>query len=795
MFGFGRRQAQPAASPAGRTPPASSSRGTAPPGAPGVPLELVRFDSDSGKFHVGEQALKMLRSTKDPVGVVAVCGRARQGKSFILNQLLGQSTGFQVAPSVRPCTKGLWMWSSPIARKNADGSQYQLVLLDSEGIDAWDQTGQYSTQIFSLAVLLSSLFVYNQMGGIDEAALDKLSLVTEMTKRIRVRSENSNEADLASFTPAFLWLLRDFYLSLEEEGQAVTARDYLETALRPVPGSSSSAQDKNQIRASIKALFPDRDCFPLVRPMSDEKMLAKLETLDSSTFRPEFQQGVKELTSLIFHKAQPKRMNNSIITGPMLAALTQAYVDALNHGAVPTIATAWQGVAEAESRRAADMAESAYQQAFNQNVPADEPALDREFDRALSIGQKAFREVAVGDTSIQLAHEKRFQDRVQQLFTQFKKQRLTSAELECEKLVNSARDKLTEASRQPGMTPEILQAEYAKFERSYTQSTAATGPAKWEKLIQFRNGAFAGLQQDVQQRANQAKQQELAAERQKAQDARQQAQQEQAQAASLRQEVTRLGHEVSRLQSELNQERSSKEQHASRVTALEQDLRQETSLLNAARQTLQQAVQDQKQKGETEQRAAVSQLGLELQQARQQLVAVRKEASDSKLEVDSLKRQLDSTSTDSNEWISKYRKAEHDRSVAVSDKEKTERELRGQLSQAEQQLSQANTKLEQAEQQAKAAQAALTQEKLDLQQRLQEAQAQARVVPPATTAATPEPMVVDGADTSAGKDPAKMTIAELKTWLDEHNFQEKVWELGQKKAKKPEYVECVRQLM
>ena len=53
-------------------------------------------------------------------------------------------------------------------------------------------------------------------------------------------------------------------------------------------------------------------------------------------------QGVKELTSLIFHKAQPKRMNNSIITGPMLAALTQAYVDALNHGAVPTIATAWQ---------------------------------------------------------------------------------------------------------------------------------------------------------------------------------------------------------------------------------------------------------------------------------------------------------------------------------------------------------------------------------------------------------------------------------------------------------------------
>lgn len=45
-----------------------------------------------------------------------------------------------------------------------------------------------------------------------------------------------------------------------------------------------------QIRDSIKALFPDRDCLTLVRPMGDEKMLAKLETLDPSQFRPEFQE-------------------------------------------------------------------------------------------------------------------------------------------------------------------------------------------------------------------------------------------------------------------------------------------------------------------------------------------------------------------------------------------------------------------------------------------------------------------------------------------------------------------------
>ena len=57
------------------------------------------------------------------------------------------------------------------------------------------QTGQYSTQIFSLAVLLSSLFVYNQMGGIDEAAIDHLSLVTEMTKHIRIKADSAGMHD------------------------------------------------------------------------------------------------------------------------------------------------------------------------------------------------------------------------------------------------------------------------------------------------------------------------------------------------------------------------------------------------------------------------------------------------------------------------------------------------------------------------------------------------------------------------------------------------------------------------
>lgn len=50
------------------------------------------------------------------------------------------------------------------------------------------QRAQDGVQLLSLAVLLASTFVFNQMGPIDEAALDRLSLVTQITKHIRVRA-------------------------------------------------------------------------------------------------------------------------------------------------------------------------------------------------------------------------------------------------------------------------------------------------------------------------------------------------------------------------------------------------------------------------------------------------------------------------------------------------------------------------------------------------------------------------------------------------------------------------------
>ncbi|GKE91819.1 guanylate-binding protein 3-like protein [Tanacetum coccineum] len=63
----------------------SSSPSSSPSGGPAKAIRLVYCD-EKGKFQMDPEAVSVLQLVKGPVGIVSVCGRARQGKSFILNQ-------------------------------------------------------------------------------------------------------------------------------------------------------------------------------------------------------------------------------------------------------------------------------------------------------------------------------------------------------------------------------------------------------------------------------------------------------------------------------------------------------------------------------------------------------------------------------------------------------------------------------------------------------------------------------------------------------------------------------------
>jgi len=57
---------------------------------------------------------------------------------------------FKLQRLIGHCTKGLWLWSVPLKRTALDGTEYNLILLDSEGIDAYDQTVRICHLCFTL---------------------------------------------------------------------------------------------------------------------------------------------------------------------------------------------------------------------------------------------------------------------------------------------------------------------------------------------------------------------------------------------------------------------------------------------------------------------------------------------------------------------------------------------------------------------------------------------------------------------------------------------------------------------
>ena len=355
--------------------------------------------------------------------------------------------------------------------------------------------GQYSTQIFALAVLLSSLFVYNQLGAIDEAALDRLALVSEVSRSLsgRAASGAADPADDlgARYAPSFLWLLRDFYLDLTEDGRPITPKEYLETALRSTPGSGPAVESKNQIRRSICTLFPRRDCHALVRPVSDERLLQQLDSVPTSQLRPEFVAGVQALTAAVLAAAGPKRLAGDVLNGPALARLAETYVQALNTGAVPPIASAWEAVAAAECAAAAAAGDAAYETAVSRAGPsADADQLTAVHAAAVDAAKSAFTSTAVGPSGVREVHWTRLLTSLDRRFTDRKARAFAEAAAANAELLHAATTALTAAARAPGASVEGIIAMADKQAESYMRS--AQGPHKAEKLVTWLRGALTG---------------------------------------------------------------------------------------------------------------------------------------------------------------------------------------------------------------------------------------------------------------------------------------------------------------
>ncbi|XP_057627823.1 guanylate-binding protein 6-like [Chionomys nivalis] len=334
-----------------------------------APICLVENHKD--QLSVNKTAIEILDNISQPVVVVAIVGLYRTGKSYLMNRLAEQNHGFPLGSTVQSETKGIWMWCVPHPTK----PNHTLVLLDTEGLgDVEKGDPKNDSWIFALAVLLSSTFVYNSMNTINHQALEQLHYVTELTELIRAKSSPStdgikNSTEFVSFFPDFIWAVRDFRLDLEIDGENVSEDEYLENALKLIPGVNPRIQASNLPRECIRHFFPKRKCFVFDPPAHDKALLRKLDTISEEQLDPMFLEQTRTFVSYIFTHGKIKTLREGIkVTGNRLGTLVTTYVDAINSGAVPCLDDAVTTLAQRENSAAVQKAAEHYSEQMGQRL-------------------------------------------------------------------------------------------------------------------------------------------------------------------------------------------------------------------------------------------------------------------------------------------------------------------------------------------------------------------------------------------------------------------------------------------
>ena len=324
----------------------------------------------------------------------------RTGKSYLINRmLLNRQKGFSVGPTVNPCTKGLWIWSKPIYGDSGKGKRLPLLLIDTEGFGALDTDSNHDIRIFTLAILLSSYFLYNSVGGIDESALQNLNFVINLSKFIRLKSGDTetDPEELSNLFPSFLWVLRDFSLQLiDDNGENITPKEYLEKVLE---GTKNISDPKNKIRKLIKAYFKDRDCYTMVRPLTNENQLQNLEDLPPDKLRPEFLEQIIGLRKKVLGRVKVKTLNGKPLTGEMYLNLVKGLISALNSGDVPNIENTWLSMCKVESYKAFEEAEQIYEDYLKENLENTDDALEDIHREAKEQALEHFKKKALGEAA------------------------------------------------------------------------------------------------------------------------------------------------------------------------------------------------------------------------------------------------------------------------------------------------------------------------------------------------------------------------------------------------------------
>ncbi|XP_072890073.1 guanylate-binding protein 1-like isoform X1 [Hemitrygon akajei] len=440
----------------------------------GKPMPLV-YNIDR-KLQLNPEALQVLQSIEVPMVVVVMVGAARTGKSYLMNCLAGDKKGFTVDSTLQTHTKGIWMWCRSLPERPNEA----LLLLDTEGLgDAEKGDSQNDNLIYSLAILLSSVLIYNGQRNIDQRSLQDLHFVTELSKRIQMKAQpdDCDSREFVRFFPEFVWVLRDLTLDMHIDGKDVTPNEYLEHSLK-LKDREISEQDKeyNELRRCIRNHFPSRCCFAFPTP-TFRKKLKQLQELEDKDLDEEFVTERQNLINYIYtHKKVKRVVGGQLVTGRRFAELTKVYMSKMADGFLPCVESSVAKLAEVENKAAVDEALKFYDNEMKNISESDDLTMSRIMEHynmksseAFNIFHKRSMNNNIDNYIQQL--EETMRSTYMSLMTKIKEKSQDQCKAQLEKVMESIKENLTSGHYQKSGGYQELKKDLDNSIKEYEEKT------------------------------------------------------------------------------------------------------------------------------------------------------------------------------------------------------------------------------------------------------------------------------------------------------------------------------------
>ncbi|XP_028397313.1 uncharacterized protein LOC114521096 [Dendronephthya gigantea] len=259
-----------------------------------TPKQLQRSMSDSYKF----------------LNFMTILGPARQGKSFLMNCLIGDSV-FPSADTLGVCTKGIQVSNVGFKVGNAGFAFF----VDTEG--QGDEGIESDATLLTPIILLSKVILFNWKGGLQKnQILNELALLVEVANCV---SSKSFEEDKPKFGHLHI-VLRDFHF----EG---TVKEAFAMIFDNENKRGEQVKERNKIREKLLSSFESIDVCILPTPRED------VRELDLHSTTEEFQQGIKKLKYILLAQMDmPRSFGTVDVNFNNVNAFVKSFAEKLDDG-------------------------------------------------------------------------------------------------------------------------------------------------------------------------------------------------------------------------------------------------------------------------------------------------------------------------------------------------------------------------------------------------------------------------------------------------------------------------------